>query len=125
MDERAFETIKEYLGKIPAIESPIATGANEEGFWWIKLTINLEHEFAWHTVQELGHVINYISISERLPARFYPVSPPPYMNGGPYEFLSWVIENTDPDFRPGTLKKVLEGRLPSPVDNIEEWKIID
>ncbi len=121
MDERAFKTIKEYLEKVPAIESPIATGSDEEGFWWIKFTIDLEHEFAWHTVQELGHVINYISVNERLPATFYPVSPPPYMNGGPYEFLSWVIENTDKDFRPGALTKWLEGRLPRPVDDLEQW----
>jgi hypothetical protein len=32
-------------------------------------------------VQELGHVLNYVSVTEPLPTVFKPVSPPPYMNG--------------------------------------------
>jgi len=72
-------------------------------------------------VQELGFVINYISIDERLPTAFYSVSPPPYMNGGPTDFSSWIIETKDPEFKLGTLMKWLEGRLPNPVDNLEQW----
>jgi hypothetical protein len=48
---------------------------------------------------------------ERLPTVFYPVSPSPYMNGGPQEFLSWVIEAKDKDFKLETLKEWLQGRL--------------
>jgi hypothetical protein len=72
-------------------------------------------------VQEFGHVMNYLSIDERLPTVFYPVSPPPYMNGGPYDFLSWVIETKDKKFKPGTLMKWIEGRLPRPVEDLEQW----
>ncbi len=54
-----------------------------------------------------------------------PVSPPPYMNGGPDEFLSWVIEAKDPDFRPGTCADWLEGRLPQPVDDEAAWNMED
>ncbi len=122
MDERAFTTIVEYLEKVPAIKSPITTGSDENGFWWVKFQIDIDHKLAWNVVQEIGCVVNYISISERLPTVFYPVSPAPYMNGGPRDFLSWVIETKDKDFRPGTLRKWLEGRLPRPIDDMEQWE---
>ena len=123
MDERAFKSLIDYLEKIPAINSPIAKGTDEEGFWWIKFQIEIENEYAWSVVQELGCVVNYISINERLPTAFYPVSPAPYLNGGPIDFLSWVIETKDREFKPGTLKKWLEGRLPNPVDDLEQWNL--
>ncbi len=123
MDERAFKSLVNYLEKVPAINSPIATGTDKEGFWWIKFQIDIENEYAWSVVQELGCVVNYISINERLPTVFYPVSPAPYLNGGPTDFLSWVIETKDKEFKPGTLKKWLEGRLPNPVDDLEQWNL--
>lgn len=123
MDERSFRSLIEYLGKIPAINSSIASGSDEEGFWWLKLQIDIENDHAWHVVQELGCVINYLSINERLPTVFYPVSPAPYMNGGPTDFLSWIIETKDIEFKPGALKKWLEGRLPNPVDDLEQWNL--
>lgn len=125
MDERAFISLVNYLEKIPAVKKQIGTGADENGFWWIKFDIDINHELAWSVVQELGCVVNYISLNERLPTIFYPVSPAPYLNGGPEEFLSWVIETKDKDFRPGTLMKWLEERLPRPVDNLKQWKIND
>lgn len=121
MDERAFITILEYLKKIPSIEESMGTGTYEDGNWWIKFHIDITNELAWNVVQELGFVINNLSISEKLPSKFYPVSPPPYMNGGPSEFLSWIIESEDKSFKPGTLMKWLEGRLPNPVDDLEQW----
>ncbi|HEY8559266.1 MAG TPA: hypothetical protein VIL74_02600 [Pyrinomonadaceae bacterium] len=122
MDDRAFETLIEYLEKIPAIQPPVGKGADENGLWWIKFSIDIDDPLAWQVVQEIAHVVNYLSVDERLPAVFYPVSPPPYMNGGPEEFLSWVIETKDPDFRPGTLMKWLEGRLPRPVEDLSQWQ---
>ena len=104
------------------MQKPISFGDDDDdGLWWIKFSLDIEHSLAWHVVQELGHVINYLSLNERLPTIFYPVSPPPNMNGGPNEFLSWVIETTDKEFKPGTLAKWLEGRLPRPVDDLAEW----
>ena len=120
MDDRAFVTLRDYLRRVPAIEGTIATGG-EDGMWWAKFSIDVDHPLAWNVVQELGFVLNYISIEERLPTVFMPVSPPPYLNGGPREFLSWVIENTSPDMRPGTVMKWLEGRLPNPVDDLTQW----
>lgn len=120
MDESAFKTLIDYLEKVPSVNKPIAFG-DENGLWWIKFSLDTENQLAWSVVQELGHVINYLSIDERLPTVFYPVSPPPYMNGGPYDYLSWVIETKDKAFKPGTLMKWLEGRLPSPVEDLEQW----
>ncbi|WP_430813986.1 hypothetical protein [Carboxylicivirga sp. RSCT41] len=120
MDHRAFTTLIDYLEKVPAIRKPISFGDND-GHWWLKFSLNIDHKLAWNVVQEFGHVINYLSLNERLPTVFYPVSPPPYMNGGPFDFLSWVIETKDKDFKPGTLMKWLEGRLPRPVDDLEQW----
>ncbi|SPE35761.1 hypothetical protein SBA3_2300022 [Candidatus Sulfopaludibacter sp. SbA3] len=50
--------------------------------WWVKFAIDISHRLAWNVVQELGHVLNYLSVNERLPTVFKPVSPPPYANGG-------------------------------------------
>ncbi len=78
--------------------------------------IDLDHHLAWRVVQELGHVLKYLSINDRLPTVFMPVSPPSYMNGGPEEFLSWVIESTAADVDPRWIAEMLEGRLPRPVE---------
>ena len=122
MDDRAFNGLIEYLSKVPAISGVIGKGTEEDGRWWVKFEIDINHEYSWHTVQEMGHVLNYLSIEERLPTNFHPVSPPPYMNGGPEEFLSWVIECNDPEFKPGKCAKWLEGRLPRPVDDLAQWE---
>lgn len=84
--------------------------------------IDIEHKFAWLAVQELGNVINYLFINDRLPTIFYTVSPAPYLNGGPDEFLSWAIETIDKDFKLDTLKKGLESRLSYPVDDLKKWE---
>lgn len=122
MDERAFKTLESYLLRIPAIDEPISYG-DDQGLWWVKFTINIKHRFAWNVVQELGCVLNYLSLNERLPTVFKPVSPAPYMNGGPDDFLSWVIECEDKEFKPATCQKWLEGRLPNPVDDATQWHI--
>lgn len=120
MDDRAFKKLTYYLKRIPAIEESISHGSNEDS-WWLKFSIDIDHTLAWNVIQELGHVLNYLSIDERLPTVFMPVSPPPYMNGGPKEYLSWIIECDKIDFRPGTCADWLEGRLPRPVDDLNEW----
>lgn len=121
MDEQAFKPLIAFLERVPSISEGIGYGVEDDGNWWIKFTINIGHATAWQTVQEIGFVLNYLSINERLPTVFYPVSPPPYLNGGPEEFLAWVIESKDPEFRPGTCKKWLEGRLPNPIDDLSQW----
>jgi hypothetical protein len=63
--------------------------------------------------------MNYLSLDERLPTVFMPVSPPPYMNGGPRDYLSWVIESKSKHFMPSACAEWLEGRLPRPVTDSE------
>ena len=120
-DDRAFESLESYLALVPGIITPFAHSREPDGQWWVKFSINIDNPLAWYVVQELGHVLNYLSVKERLPTVFKPVSPPPYMNGGPQEFLSWVIECTDKEFKPGTVAKWLEGRLPQPVNDLSQW----
>jgi hypothetical protein len=107
---------------LPAGRKSIVCGNFDNGNWWVKFRINTKHKLAWRHVQELGYVLNYVSVDERLPTVLMPVSPPPYMNGGE-EFLSWVIESTEPDFTPDLCTEWLEGRLPRPVDDLEQWLI--
>jgi hypothetical protein len=85
-----FQPLREYLSKIPSVDGTLGCGLYEDGRWWVKFKI--DDPLAWHVVQELGHVLNDVSLNEKLPTVLMPVSPPPYMNGGPREFLSWVIE---------------------------------
>jgi hypothetical protein len=124
-DESDFNTLESYLQRVPGITGTLGKGRFENGTWWVKFSIDIYHPLAWHVVQEIGCVLNYISLNERLPTVFMPVSPAPYLNGGPDEFLSWVIESTDPTFMPETCEKWLQGRLPQPVDDLSAWKTDD
>lgn len=120
MDEKAFLLLENFLEKVPAVKTPVAKGYAGD-IWWVKFSIDIKHELAWRVVQEFGHVLNYVSLEERLPTVFKPVSPPPYMNGGPEEFLSWIIIATDKNFKADTCAEWLEGRLPKPVEDLEAW----
>lgn len=120
MDESDFAELESFLMNIPSVVGPIGKG-DENDLWWVKFGIDIDHPVAWHVVQELGHVLNYLSLDERLPTVFMPVSPPPYMNGGPGEFLSWIIEAQTEGFSPKTCVEWLEGRLPRPVDDETQW----
>ena len=99
-DELFFKPLIDYLHLLPGMDDTIGSGALEDGGWWVKFHIDIGHPLAWNVVQELGHVLNYVSIHERLPTVFKPVSPPPYLNGGPKDVLSWVIECKDQEFLP-------------------------
>ena len=123
MTNDSLERLVGYLGRVPSISGSIGSGTLDDGLWWVKFHIAIDHPLAWRVVQELGHVLNYLSLDSRLPTVFLPVSPPPYMNGGPGEFLSWVIECKDRDFSPGSCAEWLQGRLPRPVDDVSAWEL--
>lgn len=123
-DERDFASLTAYLERVPAVGF-IAPGRAEDGTWWVKFTIDIDHHLSWKVVQEFAYVLNNLSLNERLPTVFMPVSPPPYLNGGPREFLDWVIECRTSDFKPGTCVKWLEGRLPRPVGDETAWRSHD
>jgi len=120
-NERDFASLEDFLRQVPGIQATFGKGFEEDETWWLKFSIDLDNPLAWHVVQELGHVLNYLSVEERLPTVFKPVSPPPYMNGGPHEYLSWVIECNDPAFKPETVAEWLEGRLPQPAADLSQW----
>lgn len=125
MSELNFERIYQFFSKVPSIQNQriSAHGTDGQHAWWIKFNVDIDHPLAWQTVQELGHVLNYLSTNERLPTQFFPVSPPPYMNGGPQDFLAWVIQCNHPDFSPDIVCDWLEARLPNPVEDEAQWKI--
>src|SRR5690242_7775210 len=66
-----FQSLIDYLTKAPAIVGPIGSGVNKKNLWWVKFAIDIDHPLAWRVVQELGHVLNYVSINERLPYGFH------------------------------------------------------
>jgi hypothetical protein len=123
MTNPEFSKLINFLKKIPSISQTIGSGISENGNWWVKFSIDIKHNLAWQVVQELGHVINCLSVSEKLPACFYPVSAPPYLNGGPEDYLYWAIDSFQKDFSPDVLAEWLEGRLPNPVNDISQWEI--
>jgi hypothetical protein len=43
------------------------------------------------------------------------------MNGGPNDFLSWVIESTNEEYSPALCAEWLRGRMPSPIDDLSQW----
>jgi hypothetical protein len=125
MEGSSFDQLISFLNRVPAIQQGISYGQYDDQNWWIKFSINIANDLAWNVVQEFGHILNCVSVEARLPVVFYPVSAPPYMNGGPEDFLYWIIESKEKSFTPDKLKEWLAGRLPDPVDNIEEWATED
>jgi len=111
-DKFDFTDLETFLRRVPAIEERISMGV-ENGPLVGKVPIDIDHPLAWRVVQELGHILNYLSVNERLPTVFMPVSPPVYLNGGPRDHLSWVIESKSTDFEPRMCAEWLEGRLHS------------
>ncbi|WP_338690704.1 hypothetical protein V5279_29750 [Bradyrhizobium sp. 26S5] len=85
-EDSEFIALTTLLNRIPAIKGRIGTG-RDDAAWSVKFVIDISDPLAWRVVQELGHVLNYLSLTERLPTVFMPVSPPPYLNGGPADFL--------------------------------------
>lgn len=108
------------ISKIPGVRV-ISSATTPDGYWWVKFDIDIHHKLAWNVVQELGYVVNEISLTDRLPTLFMPTSPPPYLNGGPEEYLSWVIESKLPYFQPAYVAQAILGRLPNPIEDETMW----
>ncbi|HLW51578.1 MAG TPA: hypothetical protein VKW06_01945 [Candidatus Angelobacter sp.] len=122
-EQSAFQSLIELVSGIPSVNRPVSSGFAEQGHWWLKFSIDIDHPLAWNVIQELGHVLNFLSLEEKLPTVFMPVSPRPYENGGPRNFLSWVIECKDKNFTPTDCAEWLEGRLPRPVEDPTQWSV--
>ena len=121
-----FHKLLIFLARIPPVQTNdtpwggFGSGIGNFG-WWVKFSLDIEHPLAWSAIQEMGYVLNGLALSERLPTVFKPVSPPPYLNGSPRDYLAWVIECQDRAMRPGSIATWLEERLPKPVDDIAAW----
>ncbi len=115
-----FSTLVRFLQQIPPVKSVSAGRSTPDG-WEIEVELDLDDGLAWAAIQELAYVLNMLSVEERLPTRFMPLSPPPYLNGGPREYLSWMIQSYDPAFSPSTCQEWLAGRMPDPVEERGEW----
>ena len=59
----------EFLNRVPAVRV-ISSDSTPDAFWWVKLEIDISNPLAWQVVQELGFVLNYISLQEKLPTVF-------------------------------------------------------
>jgi hypothetical protein len=124
-----FSALIAFLKRVPGIEhnntpsNGIGTGYDQSSLWWVKFGIDITHPLAWSVVQAMGYVLNSVSLKETLPTVLKPVSPPPYLNGGPRQFLSWVIESNSADFKPDDAQEWLEGRLPRPAEDSALWPI--
>lgn len=81
--------MEEFLQRIPAVKKTesISCQRHKDGLWSVSLGINIHHPRAWHAVQELGYLLNGLSMTEVLPVTFMPMSPPLYLNGGPRDYL--------------------------------------
>jgi hypothetical protein len=121
-EDSDLEGLVAFLRSVPGITGTIGQGRYGDGLWWVKFGIDIDHPLAWNVVQELGYVLNYISVNERLPTAFMPVSPAPYLNGGPRQFLSWIIESKSPNFSASDAARWPESRLPRPVNNLSQWR---
>jgi len=96
--------------------------ADTHELWWVKLSLDIRSHLAWHVIQELGYVLNYVSLAERLPTVFMPTSSPPALNGGPDDFLHRVIESTVRGVDPSAICDALLERLPEPLEDLTQWR---
>ncbi|GIW91504.1 MAG: hypothetical protein KatS3mg109_1936 [Pirellulaceae bacterium] len=117
---KRLEELKQFVSQIPGVDV-ISISEPDESRSWVKLKIDINSKTAWHVVQNLAYVLNELSVTETLPTTFKPTSPPPYLNGGPDEFLFWVIEADIPFLDPSAITAYLKQRLPDPVTDEKAW----
>ena len=110
-----FKKLELFISQLPAIGSSIASGTYENGFWWVKFSIDTQHELSWRVVNMFAYAINYLSISEGFSTAFYPVYASPFSEENPEKNLAWIIESTSQDFMPDELTIWLENHLPNPI----------
>lgn len=115
------DELRNTLNLVPSVKV-IGFDETEIG-WKVTLTIDIEHQLAWRVIQELASLLNDLSVEEKLPSKFWPISPPPYLNGGPDEYLTWVIESFSKEFTPDKCNEWITGRLPDPIDDEEQWVV--
>ena len=119
------------LGVPVMMEKPLAVSADDayaiakaarEG----KITVLVNYETSWypsnHEAYDLARSGALGDIRKVVVHDGH--SGPKEINVGP-EFLSWVIECRDCKFTPADCAEWLEGRLPSPAGDVNQWKVAD
>ena len=122
----SFLKLLTFLARIPVVRTDNTPSGGfvssmDEGGWWVRLSLDIDHHLAWSAVREMGYLLNVRCIPERLPTVFMPVSLASYLERGPPNSIFWVIECRDKKMKPGTVADLLEGRLPQPVEDISAW----
>jgi hypothetical protein len=118
--ELGLQRLRDVLARIPHV-AILQTSLPIEPLFWVKFKIDLSTPLAWNIVQELSFVLNDVATEDRLPTLFKPVSPPPYLNGGPEEHLAWMVESRIELQDAGQIATMLENRLPKPIGSPEAW----
>ncbi|MEM8706317.1 MAG: hypothetical protein AAGE98_07665 [Actinomycetota bacterium] len=116
MDERAFTTLVDYVGRLPAVRGRVSTSADAISTtgWWVSFRLDVDDPLAWRSIQEVGHALNGV-VGDGVDVWFGPTSTGPWQ-GGPRDFLDWVICSPDGATRPGTVAKRLADAIPEPFD---------
>jgi hypothetical protein len=119
-----FNKLNTLLLSIPCVKS-VDCYDEMEDLWSCHIRMDLTHEIVWHLIQGIAFVINDTSITGKLPATFYPTSPPPYLNGGPYNYLHWIIRSESPEFIPDYCCEWFINRFPNNPEFNESWLALD
>lgn len=48
------EVLVTFLQRVPGIVGTIGNGRLDDGLWWVKFGIDIDHPLAWNVVQEYG-----------------------------------------------------------------------
>jgi len=57
--EHDVSSLVSFLKRVPAVVGAIGSGTFDNGNWWTKFTIDIDHPQVWNVIQELGYVLNY------------------------------------------------------------------
>ena len=109
-----------FVSHLPGIRW-VSSKVAENGWWYVKFSLDLNTKSSWHVVQGLAYVLNNLSLNESLPTVFFPTSSPPDMNGGPNDHLYWVIEPRNNDVDPSDILAALYSTFEFEVDSEEGW----
>jgi len=72
-----FRELIDFLARVPSVQVTDRPkrgigSAIEPSGWWVKFSLDISNPLAWNAVQELGHVLNYLSLDEPLPTVLSP-----------------------------------------------------
>ena len=118
------DALADLIRQLPGVHPSVGRSTPEDAFWYVKFSLDRTHPLAWHVLQRLGFVFNYISLEFRYSTVFMPVSPPPYLNGGP-EFLNWAVEAKVPFYDPRHVTRALRAELPEHLGRAKAWRTYD